>query len=92
MIESKFTKDFDGAYLVATLNPQNKTWEQQLNQVFQILDNCHINIKSKYMRDLIKSWFIKRLKQSCPGYWNFNSNNYHYETEFKKQWDGIYAT
>ena len=76
-MESKFAKDFDGAYLVATLNPKNKTWEQQLNQVFQILDNCHINIKSKYMRDLTESWFFERLKQSCPGYWILNSNNYH---------------
>lgn len=86
MIESKFTKDFDGAYLVATLNPQNKTWEQQLNQIFQILDNCHINIKSKYMRDLTKSWFFERLKKSCPGYWNIGSHNYKYETQFEKIW------
>ena len=89
---SKFDHDFDGAYLISTLNPNNKTWEQQLNQIFKILDNCHINIKSNKIKDLIKSWYFTRQKQTCPGYWNLNSNNYHYETEFKKQWDNKYAT
>lgn len=88
MLNSKLSHDFDGAYLIATLNPQNKTCESQLNQLFQILEKCHINIKSPKLKDLIKYWYFDRQQKSCPGFWTLNSNNYHFETQFKKTLKG----
>ena len=82
MINSKFTNDFDGAYLIATLNPKNKTWEQQLNQIFKILDNCHINIKSPTFKNLIKNWYMERQKKSCPGFWHLCADNYHLDGKY----------
>lgn len=87
MHNSKLINDFNGAYLVSTLNPNNKTWQQQLNQIYQILENCHININSSYIKPLIKSWYIDKQKKSCPGYWTMCADNYHFETQFEKTWN-----
>jgi len=81
MQQSKLGRDFDSAYLISTLNPENKTWKQQLNQIYKILDNCHINIKSRTIRDVTKFWYTERQKNSCPGFWELNSNNYYFETK-----------
>jgi hypothetical protein len=62
-------------------NPKNKTWEQQLDQIHKILENCHINIKSSNIRRVIKFWYIQRQQKSCPGFWELNSQNYWFETK-----------
>ena len=84
---SKLDHDFSAAYLISTLNPKNKTWEQQLDNIFKILDKCHINIKSPKMASQIRFWFFNKQAQNCAGYWQLSSDNFQFKKQYKIEFD-----